>query len=623
MTDETPITLSQESETPVTAQQRQAFGYRYAYSRSADSRVHQDQGEDYLAIHENGQRLVFALCDGVSQSFYGNLAARLLGEALVYWLWKGSPANEETFQKDLEAFLDSLVEPASKQVETYPIPQNLALMTHQVLEQKRAVGSESTFVASLLDFAAGQLFLAWMGDSRLRLWGEDGEITSRLGESFHTAERWSTRRGRIGDLHIFSMPLSELRYLIAYSDGLARLDKIMARHFRDASIDSIIEDALLRPESDDTSFCEVWSGGQRPVERPPLSAPPDIKVEVEEGRARVRWHPVARAAFYEVRFADEQTFNVYAPGRSFDIPKEALRLDAHSVRVRAWDQEPGDWSAELPIPQELLQPAAPPPQVIPVSPPRPQPVVPTPVPSPAPTAPPPVHPRPTPLPPPSPVPARTSRLLPFISGGLVILLVGCLVGMLLFWPPFHAIFFSSPTFIPSPTIHRRPPYPLPTQTSSVTPFPLPTETLTPTLIFPSTTAYISPIVTIAPTDTLQPVGTLPTGVLLCPNSKIYDHIEVLENPTPFSKLQTLRITDCLYFDAWLDDPNYYGYFRIAPEQEEYLDLAGKWIMGSRLELPEDMLWKQSLPQVTLTPIPSPTLTPSQTPSPTRTPPATP
>jgi len=79
----------------------------------------------------------------------------------------------------------------------------------------------------------------------------------------------------------------------------------------------------------------------------------------------------------------------------------------------------------------------------------------------------------------------------------------------------------------------------------------------------------------------------------------------------------------LYFDAWLDDPNYYGYFRIAPEQEEYLDLAGKWIMGSRLELPEDMLWKQSLPQVTLTPIPSPTLTPSQTPSPTRTPPATP
>jgi len=76
MTDETFITLSQERETQVTAQQRRAFGYRYAYSRSADSRVHQDQGEDYLAIHENSRRLVFALCDGVSQSFYGNLAAR-------------------------------------------------------------------------------------------------------------------------------------------------------------------------------------------------------------------------------------------------------------------------------------------------------------------------------------------------------------------------------------------------------------------------------------------------------------------------------------------------------------------------------------------------------------------
>lgn len=69
----------------------QALAYRFAYARSADTRASGDVGQDYLAVREGPQTLVFALCDGVSQSFYGDLAARYLGDALVAWLGERLP----------------------------------------------------------------------------------------------------------------------------------------------------------------------------------------------------------------------------------------------------------------------------------------------------------------------------------------------------------------------------------------------------------------------------------------------------------------------------------------------------------------------------------------------------
>ncbi|MGB9890763.1 MAG: protein phosphatase 2C domain-containing protein, partial [Anaerolineae bacterium] len=359
MTAET-IRIDPARETPVTARQRARFGYRYAYARSADSRAQNEPGQDYLTLREDGVRLAFALCDGVSQSFYGDLAARLLGDALVDWLWERQFPDPGAFREGLAAFLDGLVEAASAQVAAYPLPEALPPLLRQVLEEKRGLGSETTFIAGLLDTDAGLLYLAWMGDSRLRLWGPDGEFTARLGDAFHTQERWSTRRGRIGELHTAVVPLKELRYLIAYSDGLARLDKIMTRHFRDASIQAMIDDTLIRPESDDVSFLEIWLGDRRPAERPPLLPPPEVRVSSQEGRARVWWQPVAGAAFYEVRLNDGQSFTVYSPRHARELPPEALRPGIRTVRVRAWDEEPGAWSRETPLPEDLLPRPAPP-----------------------------------------------------------------------------------------------------------------------------------------------------------------------------------------------------------------------------------------------------------------------
>jgi hypothetical protein len=496
MTAET-VRVDPARETPVTSRQRERFGYRYAYARSADSRAHNDPGQDYLILREDGRRLAFVLCDGVSQSFYGDLAAQLLGDALVEWLWNRNPPNPEAFREELADFLDALVETAAARVAEHPLPENLPPIVRQVLEEKRALGSETTFVAGLLDTDADVLLLAWMGDSRLRLWGKEGERTDRLGDTFHTQERWSTRRGRIGELHTARMPLSGLRYLIAYSDGLARLDRLMTRHFRDGSIQSIIEDAAFRPESDDIAFLEVWLGDRRPVEYPPLPAPSDVQVQMVEGKAKALWSPVSGARFYEVRLGHGTIFSVHEPERSLELPPEALAAGEGKVQVRAWDEEPGEWSKEVIVTGQTLSHALPAPSH---EAPAPEPFMEVPASLPGAAAPLPASPSAVPSPRRSPHPSASwRRLFPAgLAAALILCALGGLaaVGLLSYVPSLLSP--PTPTFTPTPTST-----------------PTPTPTLTPTPTF-TPTATPAPAPTLTPNWTPMPANTptptIPTRV---------------------------------------------------------------------------------------------------------------
>lgn len=607
MTDEIWLRIPQDRETPVQSVKRAWFGYRYAFNRSADSRASGDPGQDFLLICENEQRLVFALCDGVSQSFYGDLGARLLGEALVHWLWTQTPSSPETLAQDITSYLNSLVPSASQEVEKQPIPDHLPPMVRQVLEQKRALGSESTFVAGLFDFQRGALWLAWMGDSRLRLWGREGEITAQLGDTFRTQERWSTRRGCLGKVHTFQLPLSKLHYLIVYSDGLARLDTLMRRHFRDQSINALIEDALLRPDSDDISFFECWLGEKRPMEKPPLPSPSGIRLDIEEGLLKARWRPLAGAIRYEVRLDDGQAFDVFAPGRSCEIPKTALRPNLRSVRIRAWDEEPGEWSAALSIPMEILPVPAPPAEALPMP---ARPAQPAEVPSRPLSSAPSFSAVPS-----TAAPARQTQVAsPFqgswpialLSGGVTFLIVLACLAALVFIPgmPFHPRF--SPSATPSPTFSPFPPVEAPPLLSPIPPTPSspPISPPSPTPTFWST-----------PSPTPTPISI--RGCVNVRNGVIVRRAPGINSPE-FDRLpdDPNDQTDCLNLDMYfhLDDPNYPFWLRIAPGQPGFEQFGGGWVAASLLTLPEN--WQNLIPLVTLTP------TPSATPTPTLTPPST-
>jgi hypothetical protein len=267
------VRLDQGIESPLRAIRSSAFKCRYAYARSADSRHDNQPGQDYLVFCDLGHAFVFAACDGVGQSFYGNLAARLLGDELVAWLAEYAPAPGDTVTPaaDLSNFLSTLTATATAQVNEQPVPAEPPLL-RDVLLEKQARGSEAMFVCGRIDLegpeaSGGRVLLAWMGDMRVHLWRDNKRVD--LGGRHETEERWSSRHGPIGEgVHVYSSPLtagdSGWR-LIVYSDGLKLLDEIVNQRQSNDSLSRIIETANASPESDDVTYLELFFNPLRPA----------------------------------------------------------------------------------------------------------------------------------------------------------------------------------------------------------------------------------------------------------------------------------------------------------------------------------------------------------------------
>ena len=313
--------VNPETETPPQVVRGKNYSYRYAYARSADCRVENEVGQDFLVFYETEDAFLFALCDGVSQSFFGDIAARVLGDGLMEWLGQSpTTSNLSLLQKSLSAFLGGLTEPGNAAVQKYAIPTDLAPMLQEVLEEKRALGSESTFVCGRIDMPSealpqGRVLLAWMGDSRLRFWGGGGERTSELGDTFHTNQRWSTKHGPVnGEPHIHIMALTDshgkhaIQRLMAYSDGLALIDNIDATvsNFR---LNDLIYKEWKSSTSDDVSFLELWLDKLPDiVDKEPSKKVSDLTLKQGDNqRVTLNWKRVPRAISYEVVLRNQKT----------------------------------------------------------------------------------------------------------------------------------------------------------------------------------------------------------------------------------------------------------------------------------------------------------------------------
>lgn len=267
------LELPQDRETPLQKADEKAFSYRYASSRAFETRAAGDCSEDYLALRYSERTFAFSLCDGVGQSFFGDLAARYLGKALIDWTWNNTPRTVDAgvVSAVLSRHLNALTREATRLISSHPLPPGIPGLLKEVLEQKRARGSESTFVCGRLDlpgseFPCGRICLAWLGDSRVRLWGPKGEHS--LGaDLFKTEERWSTRRGPVGRApHVFSAPLVQdgsrlFSALLAYTDGLTSLDSYEQTPTAPALL-GLINEAQRSPYSDDITILDLsWRRG--------------------------------------------------------------------------------------------------------------------------------------------------------------------------------------------------------------------------------------------------------------------------------------------------------------------------------------------------------------------------
>ncbi|MBR2566788.1 MAG: hypothetical protein IKE29_19535 [Paenibacillus sp.] len=248
----------QTGEQPLTRHQGK-LSCRYGYGRSAETVNQGDAGQDFVAIRMQGNVCNFVLCDGVGMSYLGDFAARFLGSALLEWL-ETTPALTA---EGVEQFLHDLTGPASEQLGKLQPLDNSPLLLREVLMEKRNRGSQAMYICGRIELTSGgrksRVWLAWQGDSRIRLWRNDQEQSEQFQKHCKTSERWSTREGPVGGTpHIFEMKgsSSDSFRLQLYTDGLNDLDAI-GTYIPDEHIQVLLDAAHTGGLEDDAAFIEL------------------------------------------------------------------------------------------------------------------------------------------------------------------------------------------------------------------------------------------------------------------------------------------------------------------------------------------------------------------------------
>jgi serine/threonine protein phosphatase PrpC len=359
--------LDNSIETPLAYERCGPFAWRYAYQRSADARKSSSVGQDAVAYRASEDRFAIALCDGVGNSFLGEIAASFLANELMTLLWelKQSPESVDDLRFRLGAQLQELTSKARGIVDGAQLPRSLPAIAAEAMERKRVSGSQSTLVAAMVSLqpdSSAWVAIVRLGDSRIRFWADGVEDQDCVGVPM-SGQVWSSHGGILGgslavairDVH----PAASIR-IVAYSDGLDILDHgPWPRSTR--AIQSSMELAADRSGSDDASFIEValrQALGPEVVEA--LPAPADVTAAWAQDELVCRWLAVPGATQYEVQRQNGAQRTVVVVGSPYSLG--VLPRRRYSVRVRALaGAEPGLWSA-------FALPVAPPsePQPVPV-----------------------------------------------------------------------------------------------------------------------------------------------------------------------------------------------------------------------------------------------------------------
>lgn len=350
------VVVPQDTETRIhVAHASGGYALRYAYSRSAESRREGNPGQDYLVYAQGSTSLTFALCDGVGQSFYGELAASLLGNHLLAWMSTLPLTSIRTAElhERLTRELARAMHKAREKIDAHPVPDDLPDMVRQVLEEKRAFGSESTFVCGRLvlpraNREGSELLLCYAGDSRIRAWTKSSDQLVLLESQAITNARWSTHRGVVGgDVAAVALELEKdgptaLAGLACYSDGIPMLDDFAAMPANEF-FDQLLRDQQSLPTSDDITFLEFAVGSTPPHWlAKPLGIPDDVRISSGAGGLSLNWAAVPGATGYEVAQEGEPTRRWAVDAPRWDIsegvgPSLVVRIRAKSsVNSSGW-----------------------------------------------------------------------------------------------------------------------------------------------------------------------------------------------------------------------------------------------------------------------------------------------
>jgi len=292
------VRLDQSTETPLTTRVTPFGTALYLYNRSNDSVDASTVGQDYLTFRYDRENLAFAVCDGVGQSFMGDLAARILGDGLIDWLFglEDRPADADAFSEQITQALNDLAQTSAEQVANYELPTHLPPILKQALEMQRKYGSESMFVAGRIALGGKKPWVAlgWLGDSPVAAIDLNGELVD-LGPHGSTSERWNATTGVKGKVHTWVSSAEHVARVAGYTDGLG---VEVADVPTDADLGRLMELWPTNPPGDDATLFDVrlapspaTTGQDQPPEPEDVPTPKFKPIEVAEEDIRT---PITR-----------------------------------------------------------------------------------------------------------------------------------------------------------------------------------------------------------------------------------------------------------------------------------------------------------------------------------------
>lgn len=291
------VRLDQSTETPLTSRIMPFGTALYLYNRSNDSVDAATVGQDYLTFRYDAENLAFAVCDGVGQSFMGDLAARILGDGLIDWLLglDKRPTDANTFGEMVTQALNDMTETSAEQVASFELPAHLPPILKQALEMQRKYGSESMFVAGRIALGtAPWVALCWLGDSPVAAIDLNGELVD-LGPHGSTAERWNATSGLKGEVHTWVSSAENVARVAGYTDGLGvEVEDVPT----DADLARLMDIWPENPPGDDATLFDVrlapspaTTGQAQPPEPEDVPTPRFKPIQVTDEDVRT---PIAR-----------------------------------------------------------------------------------------------------------------------------------------------------------------------------------------------------------------------------------------------------------------------------------------------------------------------------------------
>ncbi len=234
--------------------------------RCRESQAQALVNQDYVLVsaQQDASSVCFCVCDGVSNSYRGEFAARYLGSRLVEWL-QTLPMFQWTYtswKSQLGGLLRTWASEAHQEVLQIELPEGLPDLVREVLEELRATqGSETVFLCGRINRAyrsrptdkpqTVEIFLCWMGNVTAHLFVTN-ENCIILGGEDDSVGGWSTGRGPRGKLHTWHTGLTTLDQLIIHTDGLNRIQRQLPELDNEA-LQRLARRLLSLPQNDDMS----------------------------------------------------------------------------------------------------------------------------------------------------------------------------------------------------------------------------------------------------------------------------------------------------------------------------------------------------------------------------------